>query len=145
MQRMLLAIFVLTIGVSGAPAQAPKKQASPASTRVAVVNITYVYNHYEKAQEFKKERDAWTAYQQAQNAYQSKGYEVAYQAIQRAQQALPGRPQFRTLSAQIGADWSKVLLEDALSRISIWKYLPCAPRQLPMRAASSHCGGLARQ
>jgi hypothetical protein len=38
---------------------------------------------------------------------------VAYQAIERAQRSLPDRPQFRTLAAQIGADWSKVLLEEA--------------------------------
>ncbi len=59
------------------------------------------------------EKAASTAFLQAQNAFQSKGYQVAYDANQKALQLFPNRQPYQELKKQIAAEWSKVLLEDA--------------------------------
>lgn len=60
----------------------------------------------------KKEKEAATAFQQAQNALQSKGYKVAYEANQKALRLFPDRQAHQELGKQIAAEWSKVLVEE---------------------------------
>jgi hypothetical protein len=59
------------------------------------------------------EKDAATAFQQAQNAYQARSYQIAYEADQKAIKLVGGRSPYRELESRIAADWSKVLIEES--------------------------------
>lgn len=59
------------------------------------------------------EKEAATSFQQAQNAYQAKSYQIAYEATQKAKKIFGGRAPYLEVESKIGADWSKVLIEEA--------------------------------
>lgn len=59
------------------------------------------------------EKEAANLFLQAQNAFQAQGYQVAHEATQKALRLFPNRPPYRELARQIGAEWSKALLEQA--------------------------------
>lgn len=61
----------------------------------------------------KREKEASTAFQQAQNALAAKGYQVAYEANQKALLLYPAREQYQELDKQIAAGWVKVLMEES--------------------------------
>lgn len=61
----------------------------------------------------KQEKEASTAFQQAQNAVRSKAYQVAYEANQKALRVFPNRQPYQELAKQIASDWSKALVEES--------------------------------
>ena len=61
----------------------------------------------------RQEKEAATAFQQAQNAFKSKGYLVAHEANQKAMRLYPARQEYQNLAKQISAEWVKVLMQEA--------------------------------
>lgn len=61
----------------------------------------------------RQEKEAATAFQQAKNAFRSRGYSVAYEANQKAMRLYPARQEYQNFAKQINGEWVKVLMEEA--------------------------------